>query len=297
VLNLGTGGNYVNVYAPGSYATPSATIAGSSTGLNGTGVAVDSKGNIYVSNAGNINCDLGPYSVTVYPAGSNGNVTPSATITGSNTGLSCPMGIAVDSSGNIYVANWLADVWGSITVYPAGSNGNVAPTATISGGNTDLDAPWGIAVDSSRNIYEVNMPPSNVYVYPAGSNGDVASSAFFGSFLYPVGIAVGSNGKIYVADGGNAYNWPDTGASVYVYPAGSNSYTAPIATITGSKTGLTGLEGIAVDSSGYIYVGDDGNPDAEIPPSVLVYSPGSNGNVAPIATITDSDCIALAILP
>ena len=291
--------SYVNVYAPGSYATPSATIAGSSTGLNGTGVAVDSKGNIYVSNAGNINCDLGPYSVTVYPAGSNGNVTPSATITGSNTGLSCPTGIAVDSGGNIYVANLLGDVDGSITVYPAGSNGNVTPSATIAGPSTSLFDPGGVALDSSRNIYEYNWiySPLDVYVYPAGSNGDVAFSAFFGSAQDPVGIAVDSKGNTYLADGGNAYNWPDTGASVYVYPAGSNSYTAPIATITGSKTGLTGLEGIAVDSSGYIYVGDNGNAEADVPPSVYVYPPGSNGNVAPIATIADSDCIAVAVFP
>ena len=48
-------------------------------------------------------------SVTVYPSGSNGNVTPSATISGNsssdNTGFGNPAGIAFDALGNLYVAN------------------------------------------------------------------------------------------------------------------------------------------------------------------------------------------------
>jgi 6-phosphogluconolactonase (cycloisomerase 2 family) len=63
-----------------------------------------------------------------------------ATIAGSNTGLASPSGIAVDPAGRfLYVTNYMAN--GSITVYPTGVSGNVAPTATIAGSNTGLNFP------------------------------------------------------------------------------------------------------------------------------------------------------------
>src|SRR5208282_2370608 len=87
------------------------------------GIAVDAKGNVYVTNSNS--------TVTVYSAGSKGNVVPVATIGGSNTGLSYPTGIAVDGAGNIYVDEGLA-----VLVFSPGSDGNVAPSATITGSNT-----------------------------------------------------------------------------------------------------------------------------------------------------------------
>ena len=54
---------------------------------------------------------------------------------------------------------------------------------------------------------------------------------------------------------------------------------APSANISGSSTGLRSPEGIALDSSNNIYVGNYG------PSTVTVYSAGSTGNAAPIATI------------
>ena len=78
--------NSITVYAAGASgnATPVATIAGGNTGLNTpTGIALDGAGNIYVAN------ELGfsSNSITVYAAGASGNATPTATISGSNTGL------------------------------------------------------------------------------------------------------------------------------------------------------------------------------------------------------------------
>ncbi len=55
--------------------------------------------------------------MTVYPVGSDGNVAPSSIIGGPKTGFYLPEGVAVDTSGNIYVTNVLAS---SVTVYPIG---------------------------------------------------------------------------------------------------------------------------------------------------------------------------------
>src|SRR5208282_5247317 len=83
--------------------------------------------------------------LTAYPAASAGNAAPIATI----TGLSSPQGVALDSSGNIYVTDAgdnLCDGTASVFVYPAGSTGDAAPSATISGPSsvTKLCYPMGI---------------------------------------------------------------------------------------------------------------------------------------------------------
>ena len=81
-------------------------------------------------------------SITAYAAGANGNVAPSAGISGAATGLNFPEGVALDAAGKIYVANFNPT---SITVYAAGATGNVAPSATISGAATGLNGPFGVA--------------------------------------------------------------------------------------------------------------------------------------------------------
>ncbi len=139
--------------------------------------------------------------MTVYPAGSNGNVAPSSTIAGSNTGLAVPAGIALDASGNIYVTNDGSETGGpyTVTVYPAGSTGNVAPSLTIGGSNTGLSTPIAIALDGSGNIYVANYYVANrqggtVTIYPAGGNGNVAPSAIIAGpateLDRPSGIAI-----------------------------------------------------------------------------------------------------------
>ncbi len=94
---------------------------------------MDSNGLIYVANLIGGASSFG--SITVYAAGATGNVAPVATITGSDTGLSAPQGIAVDGAGNVFVANLTGGLLenGSVTVYAAGSNGDVAPINIISG--------------------------------------------------------------------------------------------------------------------------------------------------------------------
>ncbi len=227
----------VVVYPAGSNgdATPSAIISGSSTRLSTPlGIALDSSANIYVTDTGDESCDE-TGTVFVYPAGSTGNVSPSAAIKGA--AVVCPTGIALDSNANMYVA----DEESGVLVYPAGSNGDTTPTAIIPsyGDNDELTSPLGISLDSGGNIY-VTAPSAHdqggVLAYPAGSNGDVAPSARIPNYganddlLWPYGIAVDSAGNIYVAD--------YYAAEVLVYAPGSTGDVAPSATISGSLTGL-----------------------------------------------------------
>ncbi len=177
--------NSIIIYGPSASASgkdaPLASIEGSNTGLNApNGVALDTRGNIYVTNKGD-SANTGNDSVTVYASGSTGNVAPTQTIAGTRTGLDIPVALAVDSSQRIYVANitYPNSGNGSLTVYAAGANGNVAPTETIEGAKTKLNLPAGIAVDSSDNIYAANFDrtdstAASITVYAAGTNGNVA---------------------------------------------------------------------------------------------------------------------------
>jgi sugar lactone lactonase YvrE len=217
--------------------------------------------------------------VTVYSAGSHGNVNPVATIIGKAKypiGFE-PHGIAVDSNGRIYVL--LQD---AINVYSAGSNGAAAPLAVISvpitGFLTD------IALDSSGKIYLTNaVSPlltfrSQVLVYSADSTGNASPLAIIEGrktrLDYPVGVAVDAGGKIYVTMDGR----------IPVFSAGSNGNVKPITKITSNHTGLTQPYGVAVGSDGKIYVADK-HVGPHSCGRVLVYRSRSYGDASPMAVI------------
>jgi DNA-binding beta-propeller fold protein YncE len=64
-----------------------------------------------------------------------------------NTGLNLPVGLVVDSQGNIYVANNNGeDILEFAPITSASGPQNVAPIATISGGMTGLNIPLGINI-------------------------------------------------------------------------------------------------------------------------------------------------------
>ena len=227
------------------------------TGLcNPTGIAVDSNKNVYITNRGHNDEVIS--SVTEYAAGSNGDAPPISTIVGPHTGLDLPTGLAVLNE-KIYVTNDGSDNGDSdsITVYAAGSTGDAAPIATISGSKTRLDSPAGVAVDNNGNIYVVNPGNNTVSIYSAGSNGNVAPSAIISGFDTgldsPVSVALDANANIYV---GNI-------ASLTEYAAGSNGDAIPVGNISNKALG------IAVDGSGKVYTSNGSAVD--------VYTPMDNG--------------------
>jgi 6-phosphogluconolactonase (cycloisomerase 2 family) len=124
------------------------------------------------------------------------NEAPVATITGSNTGLQRPSGIALDASGRIYVANYSA---GTITVYAANPVGtlNEAPLATIGGANTGLNGVIAVAVDSVGCMYAaVDYDPGTILVFPANPSGTLNEfplqtiAGTNAALIFPYGIAV-----------------------------------------------------------------------------------------------------------
>jgi sugar lactone lactonase YvrE len=211
-----------------------------------------------------------------FPASAKGHARPVADIAGTSTLLRRPRGIAVDASGNLYVAD---DHTRSLAVYAAGANGDAAPIRTIKGPRTLLIGPQGVAVDSTGRIYVVNdnrnFGSSSVTVYAAGASGDVAPiQAIAGADTgldAPEGIAVDDQQNIYVANSGSN--------SVAVYEAGATGQAQPIQDINGKDTGLADPGGLALDQDRNIYVS---NASAG---TVTVYASGATGDAVPIQAI------------
>jgi hypothetical protein len=296
------GDNNVTVYAPNPIGSlnelPVAQINGTNTGLNGvTGVAVDASGRIYVANKFG---GSGSGSVTVYAANPSGtlNEAPIATITGANTGLNGPTSIALDASGKIYVTSYAA----SVTVYSANPSGtlNEGPLATIAGGNTQLTSPYGIAVDAAGTIYVANELGGNnvglsgsITTYaanPSGTLNETPVAEIIGNTTGlndPIGVAVDASGEIYVVNFGGP-----SGSSVTVYPANPSGILneAPLATIFGNATALGTSAGIALDSTGKIYVSNQyGETNNNGAVTVFAANPSGTLNEAPLGTITGSN--------
>ncbi len=195
--------------------------------------------------------------------------------------------IATVSSGKLlYVAN---EAGNNILVFEEGASGNATPTATIAGGNTGLDFPYGVAHDGAGNIYATNsgssgVGSSSITVYAAGANGDAAPIATIrGSntgLNFPLGIALDGAGNIYVANFG--------ASNILIFAARASGNVTPIATIAVASPCTA--YGVALDGAGNLYVTNFGCNN------VLMFAAGS-GNATLIAggntELTDPAGIAL----
>jgi sugar lactone lactonase YvrE len=235
-------------------------------------LAVDHSGTIYAANDSD-------HQIEIFPPGSNGNVTPQV-LGGSNVPLKATEGIAIDSTGQIYTSDYRNN---AIFVFPPGTTGNTPPSRTITGANTLLNGPIGMAFDGAGNLLVANFYASteNVLKFSPTANGNVAPIAYIGGsntkLGAPFNVNVDHKGRIIVAD--------NTATAVLIFKPGAHGNATPVATISGSHTSLTNITSTGVDPQGRIYATNVGASPSFVA-SVLVFLPTANGDVAPVRTIS-----------
>ncbi|HSZ24538.1 MAG TPA: NHL repeat-containing protein [Cytophagaceae bacterium] len=234
------------------------------------GVVVDDSDNIYV---GDHNNNL------IRKINSSGVVSTFAGTgtSGSTNGISTSasffhcQGLAIDASGNLYIADTGNHLIRKIT--PTGIVSTVAGTAGVAG-NTNgtgtaasFNYPSSIAIDASGNLYVADsfnnlirkIDPSGVVTTLAGS-GAVGSTNAIGiaaSFNQPSGVAIDASGNLYVADSYNNLirKIDPLGAVTTLAGTGSIGSTNGDATVASFNYPCS----VAVDASGNVYVGDHSN--------------------------------------
>jgi sugar lactone lactonase YvrE len=318
---LDTAGNlYVGDYnnhtirkvTPGAVVTTFAGLAGApgtndATGTNARfrnpdGIAVDTLGNVYVA-------DVNNHTVRkITPAGAVTTLAGAPMQLGATDGTTTARfymltGVAVDGSGNVYVADRYNHLIRKIN--PAGLVTTLAGKANTPGGvdatnaNARFNFPTTITIDSATNLYVGETGGHTIRkVSPSGTNWVVTTIAgtnavsgtndnaigTLARFNTPRGLAFDSAGNLYVADSNNhtfrkltmsGTNWAVTTFAGAPLQTGAANGVNSVARFNGTRA-------VAFDSTGNIFTSDVGNH--RISRGVLVSAPSAPVFNAPLVS-------------
>lgn len=279
-LYISDGGNnrVRMVKSDGTIVTVAGTTSPGNTGDGGpatsaylyspSGITFDSTGSLYIADTlnglvrkvtgGTISTVAG--SISLGPGTSTGDGGPAT-----SAQLLAPAGVAVDSFGNLYIADQ-----GNSAVRLV-ANGNISTLGTSDANPLKLKTPAGVAVDASGNLFIadkgnhriVERTPAGIWSVVAGTG----ASGFSGDngpatkamLSFPAAVAVDAAGQLYIADTLNSRIRLVTTAGIITTIAGTGrpSYSGDGGPATNAA--LYDPPGVAVDTSGNVYVADANN--------------------------------------
>jgi streptogramin lyase len=234
-----------------------------------TGIAADAQGNLFIADF--LNSCIRKISLTGAVTTFAGNVVAGFSDgTGTIASFSKPMGIAIDNTGNIFIADTYNHSIRKIT--PAAVVTTIAGTGSAGFANgtgtaASFSRPAGLTIDAAGNIYVADrdnhsirkITPAGVVTTFAGtgsagnSNGTLSTA----TFNSPKAITIDREGNFYIADAGNHTIRKITPEGVVSTLAGAGS--------AGFSDGLSGTvyfndpSGVVADTKGNLYVTDTGN--------------------------------------
>jgi RHS repeat-associated protein len=245
------------------------------------GVAVDGSGNVYIADYGNhsirkVTASTGVISTVAGIGGSGGYSGDGGQATSAQ--LALPMAVAIDSSGNMYIADY-----GNDLIRKVNSSGVISTFAgtynskgyTGDGGaatSAQLNNPIGVAVDASGNVYivdsannairKVTVSTGIISTYEGGPNASCYGNcpATNAVLNYPYDVAVDASGNVYTSEywgGLIAEVTASTEIMNIVAGVGSLGYSGDDGPATSAH--LNYPAGVAVDAHGNVYIVDSAN--------------------------------------
>jgi len=188
-----------------------------------------------------------------------------STLAGGSGEFYSPQGVAVDSAGNVYVADRNNNRIRKIT--PGGVVSTLAGTGDTGfqdgpALSAKFSSPSGVAVDASGNVYVADTNNNRIRKISDGVVSTLAGSTqgfedgpgASAKFKLPQGVAVDSAGNVYVVDTENYRIRKITPGGVVSTLAGDG--TSDYADGPGASAKFSDPKGVAVDASGNVYVGD-----------------------------------------
>ncbi len=167
---------------------------GSSAPTDTFGAAVDIALNPVNSSIFGLTTSNGPYQSTLTSTPNNWMIGVNYT----GAGLNAPNSLALDSSGNVWLAN------GGSGANSVSELSNTGAAISTSSGYTagPLSAPSALAFDLSGNLWVANKTGNNVTEFAAGNPSSATNYTGTANISAPTGVAVDGLGNVWVANSG-----------------------------------------------------------------------------------------------
>ena len=282
------------------------------------GVALDASGNVYIADPGNYRVrKLAPDGVITTVAG-NGNPGSSGDGVLAVTASLVPVGVAVDTGGNLYIAegNRIRKMTTNGIIHTVAGTGMVGSTGdegpAISAG---LNTPWAVALDSAGSLYIADSGNNRIRkvttdgiihgfagsgepLGPSGDGGPATSAVLWN----PVGLALDAAGGVYIADYGNNRIRKVTPDGIIGTVAGNGCFCYAGDGGPAVNSGVAQPYGVAVDSAGNLYIADTWNyrvrkvtPDGAITTIAGTGAQDDSGDNGPATSAMLTDPVGIAV--